>query len=143
MTTTQAVRYEQEIPNVLKALADVHPAIDLHGVDKPLQHLVHLRASQINGCHFCIRMHTREALEDGESQQRLERVADWRQSDEFSAREQAAFAWTEALTLLASDTDYGTLRSQLRQHFDDNAIAALTASVGMINVWNRIQISRH
>lgn len=143
MTTTQAVRYEQEIPNVLKALGDVHPAIDLHSIDKPLQHLVHLRASQINGCHFCIRMHTREALEDGETQQRLERLADWRRSDDFSAREQAAFAWTEALTQLSPDTDYGALRSQLRQHFDDNAIAALTASVGMINVWNRIQISRH
>lgn len=143
MTTTQAVRYEQEIPNVLKALGDVHPAIDLHGIDRPLQHLVHLRASQINGCRFCIRMHTREALQDGETEQRLERLADWRQSDQFSAREQAAFAWTEALTSLASDTDYGRLRSQLRQHFDDKAIAALTASVGMINVWNRIQISRH
>jgi alkylhydroperoxidase family enzyme len=88
-------------------------------------------------------MHTREALEDGESQQRLEALADWRQSDRFSAREQAAFAWTEALTVIAPDADYGGLRSQLRQHFDDNAIAALTASVGMINVWNRIQISRH
>ncbi|WP_368562319.1 carboxymuconolactone decarboxylase family protein [Pseudoxanthomonas sp. UTMC 1351] len=143
MTITQAVRYEQEIPNVLKALADVHPAIDLHGIDKSLQHLVHLRASQINGCNFCIRMHTREALEDGESQQRLERLADWRQANDFSAREKAAFAWTEALTVLGSVSDYGALRSQLRQHFDENGIAALTASVGMINVWNRIQISRH
>lgn len=137
------VRYEAVIADVLQTLAGVHPVINGHGLEAGLRHLVHLRASQINGCAFCIRMHVREAREHGESNERLERLIVWRHVEDFSASEQAALAWTEALTVLDQRTDYGALRASLRQHFSDEQIGALTAEVAMINLWNRIQVSKH
>lgn len=144
MSQSQTIRFEREIPAVLEALAAVHHVIDDHGLDRRLQHLVQLRASQLNRCAFCIRMHTREAREDGESDDRLHRVIVWDQVNDFNDREKAALAWTEALTRLDHHgPDLGTLRSRLREHFSEREIAALTAAVAMINLWNRINIARH
>lgn len=143
MTDTKAVLYEQEIPDVLGALAEVHKTIAAHGLERTIHHLVQLRASQINRCGFCVKMHTREARADGETSDRLDRVIVWNQMRDFSPREKAALAWTEALTELEPRTDFAALRAQLRQHFNDNEISAITATVAMINLWNRIQISRH
>lgn len=143
MSTTHPVNYQKTVPDVLQALGAVHGVIDGHGLDRTLHHLVQLRASQINGCAFCIKMHLREARDDGETQDRLDRVIVWEQVGDFSPRERAALAWTEALTGIERRTDYGRLRAQLRQHFSDQEIGALTATVAMINLWNRIQISAH
>lgn len=143
MSDTKAVNYEMEIPDVLQALADVHDVMDAHGLDRLLHHLVLLRASQINRCGFCVQMHTREAREDGETSQRLDRVIVWDQVSDFSDKEKAALAWTEALTELDPKTDLATLRARLREHFTEKEISVLTATVGMINLWNRIAISRH
>jgi AhpD family alkylhydroperoxidase len=137
------VRYETVIGDVFQALAGVHPVINGHGLDAGLRHLVHLRASQINACAFCIRMHLREAREHGESQDRLDRLSVWRHANEFSASEKAALAWTEALTVLDERNDLGAMRANLRQHFSEEQIGALTAEVAMINMWNRIQVSNH
>ncbi|MBF6025278.1 carboxymuconolactone decarboxylase family protein [Lysobacter niastensis] len=151
-TTTQSertpaasrpVRYETVIGDVFQSLAGVHPVINGHGLDEGLRHLVHLRASQINACAFCIRMHLREAREHGETQERLDRLSVWRHTGDFSAGEQAALAWTEALTVLDERNDLGALRAGLRQHFSEEQIGALTAEVAMINLWNRIQVSSH
>ncbi len=143
MSDTKAVNYEKEVPDVLQALADVHDVMDAHGLDRLLHHLVLLRASQINRCGFCVKMHTREAREDGETSTRLDRVIVWNQVCYFTDKEKAALAWTEALTDLDPKTDLGPLRARLREHFSEKEIGVLTATVGMINLWNRIAISRH
>lgn len=138
-----AVRYEQEIPDVVQALQGVHKVIDTHGFDRHLYHLVLLRASQINQCAHCVKMHTREAREDGETNDRLDRVIVWEHVSDFTLREKAALAWTEALTVLDRKTDYAPLRAGLRAHFSDKEISVLTSVIGMINFWNRMQVSRH
>jgi AhpD family alkylhydroperoxidase len=143
MSQTRAVQYEREIPDVLKSLASVHPVIDDQGLDRTIRHLVHLRASQLNRCAFCIKMHTREALEDGDTDERLHRVIVWDHVNDFSEREKAALAWTEALTRLDGRTDLGALRAGLRLHFTEREIGALTATIAMVNLWNRFQVSRH
>jgi len=143
MSDTKAVAYEQEIPDIFKAMAEVHQVMDAHGFDRTIHHLVQLRASQINRCGFCIKMHTREARQDGETSERLDRVIVWDQVGDFSERERAALAWTEALTALDSKIDLGPLRAQMREHFSEIEIGILTATVAMINLWNRINISRH
>lgn len=143
MSDTNAIKYEQEIPEVLQALAGVNAVIEEQGLDRTLHHLVQLRASQINRCAFCIKMHTREAREDGETNERLDRVIVWEHVNDFSEREKAALAWTEALTVLDARTDFAALRARLRAQFSDSEIGALTAAVAMINLWNRIQVSRH
>lgn len=143
MNNTQTIRYEQEIPDVIAHFANAHPLINDLSADPRLQALVQLRASQINGCGFCVRMHVREALQHGDTEQRLERLPDWRQSDDYNEREKAALAWAEALTTIDRATDFGVLRAQLREHFSDRQIAALTADVAMTNLWNRVNVSRH
>ena len=143
MSNSKPVRYEQEIPDVFKSMAGVHEVMDSHGFDRAIQHLVQLRASQINRCGFCVKMHTKEARQDGETSERLDRVIVWDQVDDFSDREKAALAWTDGLTILDSKTDMGALRAQLREHFSEEEIGILTATVGMINLWNRVNISRH
>lgn len=143
MTDARAVRYEQEIPDVLAAMGAVHNAIDAQDLDRKLRHLVLLRASQINRCAHCVKMHTREAHADGETSERLDRVVVFEQVSDFSAAEKAALAWTEALTVIDAKADYAPLRARLRAHFSDKEIAALTANIAMINAWNRLHLSRY
>lgn len=141
MSDTKAVNYQKEVPDILQSLAAVHTTVDTHEVDRILQHLMRLRASQINGCAFCVKMHIREAREDGETNERLDRVIVWSHVPDFTEREKAALAWTEALTHLDPRNDLGALRARLRAHFSDKEIALLTADIAMINLWNRIQVS--
>jgi len=141
--TNPAIDHYTTIPNVIAALTKVHGAIDHHGLDRMLHHLVQLRASQLNGCAYCVKMHTKEARADGETNERLDRLVVWELVDDFSAGERAALAWTEALTQLDRKTDYSTLRAELRRHFNDAQISALTAAIAMINLWNRFQVSAH
>ncbi|TWS97305.1 carboxymuconolactone decarboxylase family protein [Reyranella sp. CPCC 100927] len=143
MSETSPVKYEQVVGDVLQALAGVHKVMDTHGFDRTIQHLVQLRASQINGCAFCIKMHTKEARQDGETNERLDRVIVWQHVHDFSDREKAALAWTEALTVIDGRTDLAAIRARLRQHFSEEEIGLLTSIVAMINLWNRIQVSRH
>ena len=141
--TTKPVNHYKNVPDVFGALENVHGAIDVHGLDRMLHHLVQLRASQLNACASCVKMHTKEARDDGETNERLDRLTVWEHVGDFTAKERAALAWTEALTQLDRKTDYGVLRAQLREHFSDTEISALTATVAMINLWNRIQVSTH
>jgi len=143
MTATTAVRYEQAIPDIFQAMNGVHAAMESHGLDRKLQHLVRLRASQINGCAFCIKMHIREAREDGETNDRIDRVIVWNHVSDFTDAEKAALAWTEALTAIDGKTDLGALRARLRQHYSEEQIGVLTANIAVINFWNRFQVSRH
>ncbi|WP_281708779.1 carboxymuconolactone decarboxylase family protein [Phaeobacter italicus] len=141
--TTKPVNHYKNVPNVFASLEVVHGAIDEHGLERMLHHLVQLRASQINACAYCVKMHTREARDDGETNERLDRLAVWEHVNDFTPKERAALAWTEALTDIDRKTDYGPLRANLREHFSEAGISALTATIAMINLWNRIQVSAH
>lgn len=143
MQKTNTIRYDQEIPDIFHGLESVERAITQHELDRPLHHLVKLRASQINQCAFCVKMHTKEARADGETNERLDRLIVWQHVNDFTDREKAALRWTEALTDLHTGTDYGTLRTQLQKHFSDQELSTLTAIINMINLWNRFQVSQH
>lgn len=143
MTTANTINYPEQAADILGALESVEGVIGERGIETSLHHLILLRASQINGCAYCVKMHTRDARKDGETDKRLDYLIVWRQVNDFTAREKAAFAWTEALTELHKAPDLASLRSELKEHFSDHEIASLTSIVAMINLWNRIQISNH
>jgi AhpD family alkylhydroperoxidase len=142
-SATKPVDYQREIPEIIQRMIALEGLIKQHGIDKMLLHLVKLRASQINGCAHCVKMHTKEARDDGETNERLDRLVVWKHVGDYSERERAALAWTEALTSLEKELEPAPLRAKLRQHFSDKEIGALTAAVGMINFWNRAAISAH
>ena len=141
--TDQSFNFRETVPDILSAMSKVHGAMAKHDLDRKLQHLVELRASQINACGYCVKLHTKEAREDGETNGRLDRLVVWRHVDDFTPAEQAAFAWTEALTSLSPDADLETLRQDLKEHYTNEQIGVLTSLVAMINLWNRIQRSAH
>ncbi|MEH6497542.1 MAG: carboxymuconolactone decarboxylase family protein [Pseudomonas marincola] len=143
MTISNPVNYYAEIPEIVQKMSSVNQKIVGSGFNRTIHHLVQLRASQINGCGFCVKMHTKEAREDGETNDRLDRVIVWRHVDDFTDAEQVALEWTEALTILKENMDYSHIRGRLRDHFSDNDISILTAAISMINMWNRFQISGH
>jgi AhpD family alkylhydroperoxidase len=110
-------------------------------VDRKLLHLLKLRASQINGCAFCIAMHTEEALRDGEPVERLTLLDAWEESSLYSEKERAALVWTEEVTLIADSHASAPAFEALKAHFSEAEIAWLTLAVVQINAWNRIAIS--
>ena len=120
-----------------KAMVAVETAIEKSGLEHGLIELVRLRASQINGCAFCINMHVDDALKHGESAKRLHLLDAWRESPLYTNRERAALNWTESLTRIAKtgapDEDY----ELLKRHFNETEIAHLTLLIGAINLWNR------
>jgi AhpD family alkylhydroperoxidase len=111
------------------------------GLDHSLVDLVITRASQINGCAYCIHMHTKEARARGETEERLYLLDAWRDSPLYSERERAALAWTEAVTLVSETHVPGDVYDQARQHFSKTELVNLTLCVTAINAWNRIAIS--
>ena len=131
----------QTAPESTKALYAVEGAIEKSGLDRGLLELVRLRASQINGCAFCIHMHATDAVKHGESDMRIHLLGAWRESPLFTDRERAALAWTEALTRVAKtgapDADY----ERIKAHFDEKEIAFLTTAVAAINFWNRVNVT--
>ncbi|WGS21842.1 MULTISPECIES: carboxymuconolactone decarboxylase family protein [unclassified Bradyrhizobium] len=134
------MNFYQAAPETIKALVAVENQISASGLEQSLIELVKTRASQINGCAYCINMHTEDARKHGETEQRLYLLNAWRESPLYSERERAALAWTEALTLIsethAPDTDYEAVRA----HFSETELVNLTALIGTINAWNRIAI---
>ncbi|WP_341911885.1 carboxymuconolactone decarboxylase family protein [Ferrovibrio terrae] len=127
-------------PDGIKAMMALEASIAASGLEENLRHLVKLRASQINGCAFCIHMHATDARKHGDSEMRLYMLNAWRESTLYSARERAALAWTEALTLVAQtgapDADYDLVKAQ----FTEAEQVQLTLMIGAINTWNRLQV---
>ena len=111
------------------------------GLEPALINLVKTRASQINGCAYCIHMHTREARGRGESEERLYLLDAWRESPLYTERERAALAWTEAVTLVAKTHVPDAVYDEARRHFSAEELVKLTVAVVTINAWNRIAIS--
>ena len=128
-------------PAIMKALMGVENQIAKGNLDILLKELVRLRASQINGCAFCLDMHVTDAVKAGESSRRLATVAAWRETPFFSDRERAALEWTEALTLVSHNHVPDAVWEAVRPHFTDAELMELTAVITSINSWNRFAIA--
>jgi len=130
----------QADPAAFKAMLALETHVANSGLEKSLIELVKTRASQLNGCAYCIDMHTRDARAAGESEARLYLLSAWRESPLYTPRERAALAWTEALTLVsethAPDADY----AELTAHFDPAEQVKLSLLIGAINIWNRLAV---
>ncbi|MDR3434318.1 MAG: carboxymuconolactone decarboxylase family protein [Rouxiella aceris] len=130
--------FVQAAPGVVDALGMLGKAIDDSGLEKQLTELLKLRASQLNGCAFCLQFHLNLARKIGLEQAKIDLVATWRDAGVFSARERAALAWTETLTLMAQQQVTETQYAELQAAFTESEIAFLTSAVAAINAWNRI-----
>ena len=128
-------------PDLYKAVSALDAAVTQSGLDSRLLHLVKLRASQINGCAYCVDLHVKEALADGLDPQLLHLVSVWRESPLFDARDRAALDWTESVTLLAATGVPDAVHAQARAVFTEAEVARLTVAIGTINLWNRIAVS--
>ncbi|MHC2278561.1 AhpD family alkylhydroperoxidase [Bradyrhizobium diazoefficiens] len=135
------MNYYQAAPDTLKALIAVDDQIKASGLEQSLIELVKTRASQINGCVFCINMHTEDARKRGETEQRLYLLNAWRESPLYTDRERAALAWTEAVTLISETHAPDDIYEQVRAQFSEQETVNLTTLIGTINAWNRIAIS--
>jgi len=127
-------------PAAMKAMLGLGAAIADSTLEHSLLELVKMRASQVNGCAFCLDMHSKDARAAGESEQRLYLLDAWRETDLYSPRERAALAWTEALTLVAETHAPDDVYEELRAQFSEREIADLTLAIVAINGWNRIAI---
>lgn len=125
-------------PDIMKQVMTLNEAANNCGLEHSLLHLIKLRASQINGCSYCVDMHTREARRDGETEQRVYLVSAWRESPLYSDRERAALEWTETLTALAGHHVEDESYDAVRAHFSEEEMVKLSVAIGMINVWNRL-----
>ena len=135
------ISYAQADPKAIQLLLAVEGHISTSSLEPKLLHLVKMRASQINGCAFCLDMHSKDARADGETEQRLYSLDAWEEAPYYNDRERAALEWTEAVTLLtdghAPDSTYERVRAQ----FSEPEIAALTLAIAMINSWNRLNVA--
>lgn len=139
----QRLQFFGAAPEIMKAVSALNKAVDECGLEKSLLHLIKLRASQINGCSYCVEMHSREARHDGESEQRLYLVSAWKESPLFSERERAAFAWTDALTRIADNGVSDELYARTLEYFSEQELVKLSVALGMINTWNRLCVPFH
>ena len=136
------IDYRKYAPEATKALYSLETYLATQsGLDHKLLHLLKLRASQINGCAFCIDMHWKDARAIGETEQRLYGLDAWRESPYYTDRERAALAWTEALTLISSTHAPDENYTELQKHFSEKEIVDLVYAISTINAWNRIAIS--
>jgi AhpD family alkylhydroperoxidase len=111
------------------------------GLEPSLQELVKIRASQINGCAYCLHMHGHEARAAGESEDRIWLLDAWREAPVYTPRERAALAWTEAVTVITQGHAPDAVYDEVRQHFSEEELTKLTLAIGVINTWNRLAIS--
>ncbi|WP_163882091.1 carboxymuconolactone decarboxylase family protein [Rhizobium laguerreae] len=137
---TQRLNYAQQSPELFKKFMEFSMALKSSVIDEKLQALVEIRASQINGCGFCLDMHVKQAKIHGETELRLYHVAIWRESNLFTPRERAALAWTEALTKLPEGGIPDEIYERVRGQLSEKEISDLTFVVMAINAWNRVNI---
>ena len=128
-------------PGAYKAMSGLQAYVNETGLEHRLIELVKTRASQINGCAFCIAMHTRDARKHGESEDRMHLLNAWHEAPIYSARERAALAWTETVTRIAEHKVSDELYAEARRHFSEKELTDLTVAVTVINSWNRLMIA--
>jgi AhpD family alkylhydroperoxidase len=134
------IDFHKVSPNAFKAMLALQAQVDT-SAEPRLHALVKLRASQINGCAYCIDMHTKDARAEGETEQRLYALDAWRETPFYSGRERAALAWTESVTLLGEGHVPDAVYNEAREFFDEQELVNLTLAVVAINGWNRLCIS--
>ena len=128
-------------PQTMQIMLDLQAKVSASGLEHSLQELVKIRASHINGCAFCLHMHTRDARAKGENEERIYVLDAWRESPFYSARERAALAWTEAVTLVSQTHVPDDVHELARAEFSEEELVKLTLLVTTINAWNRFAIS--
>jgi AhpD family alkylhydroperoxidase len=133
--------YAKAAPGVYDAMDALDRHLAASELEQSLLHLVRLRASQINGCAYCIDQHWKDLRALGETEQRLCSLDAWRECPYYTARERAALAWVEALTLIAAERVPDAVYAEVRPHFDDTELADLTLAGATINAWNRLSIA--
>jgi len=135
------INFPKVAPEAYMAMRGLEAYLRQCGLEKPLLELVKTRASQLNGCAYCIDMHTKDARAHGETEQRLYALSAWRETPFFSERERAALAWTEAVTLVADAPIEPEDYEDAREFFDEKSLVDLTLAIVAINGWNRLSIA--
>jgi AhpD family alkylhydroperoxidase len=136
----QRMNYWKVAPDAFKAMSALEIYLKNSGLDKGLLHMVKLRASQINGCAYCIDMHWKDARAHGETEQRLYGLDAWREAPYYTDRERAALEWTEALTKITEGHAPDAVYETVRGHFSEKELADLSWAIAAINAWNRMSI---
>ncbi|MGE7957502.1 carboxymuconolactone decarboxylase family protein [Pseudomonas sp. NPDC089530] len=137
---TQRIDYQKQSPELFKKFVEFSLALKQGAIEESLRDLVDIRASQLNGCAFCVDMHVKEATIHGERPLRMHHVAIWRESPLFSPRERAALAWTEILTQIPAQGVPDELYERVRSQLSEKELSDLTFLVMSINAWNRVNV---
>jgi len=138
---SRRIAYSQVASEGVGALGRLEDYVRSSGLEHPLLELVKTRASQINGCGYCLDMHSKDARAAGETEQRLYVLSAWREAPFYTERERAALEWTEAVTTISQNDIPDELYERVRRHFDEKEMVDLTLAVCTINTWNRLAIS--
>jgi AhpD family alkylhydroperoxidase len=136
----QRLNYSHAVPEAMKGMLELEKYVHDSGFPRTIYELVKTRASQLNGCAYCIDMHTKDARRAGETEQRLYGLNAWRETPFYTEQERAALAWTEALTLISQNDVPDSLYDATREYFSEKEIVALTMAIIAINGWNRLAI---
>jgi AhpD family alkylhydroperoxidase len=129
------------VPQLYPALAALQKYVDTCGLERPLLELVRMRSSQINGCAYCLDMHTKDARALGETEQRLYLLSAWRESPFYTERERAALEWTESVTLVSETNVPDDVYERVKAQFSPEELVNLTAVIATINTWNRLSVA--
>jgi AhpD family alkylhydroperoxidase len=135
------MNYQEIGRGILQVMYGMERYIRECGLDSKLVHLMKVRASQMNGCAYCLDMHWKDAVADGEKEQRLYSLEAWRETPYYTDRERAALAWVESITFISSNHVPDELYEDVRKHFNEQELANLTFVAATINTWNRLVIS--
>jgi AhpD family alkylhydroperoxidase len=137
----ERLSYAKGFPEGIQAILNLEKVIRAGGLEPGLYELVKIRASQMNGCAYCLDMHTKDARAAGETEQRIYALSAWHETPFFTPRERAALAWTEALTNIQEGHAPDEVYEQVRREFDEAELVKLTLAITQINTWNRIAIA--
>ena len=137
---TQRLDYMQQSPELFKKLVDFNSLVDRSSIEGPIRNLVAIRASQMNGCAFCVDMHVKQAKIHGERELRIHHLVAWRESTLFNPRERAALAWTEALTKLPEQGVPDEIYERARTQLSEKEISDLSFVIAATNAWNRLNV---
>jgi len=137
----ERIDFAKVAPAAMQPFYSVEKYLSQCSLEPHLVELVKLRASQINGCGFCLDMHTKAARQNGENEQRMDVLNGWREVNLYSPKERAALAWTESLTLISENNVPDEVFQPLKEHFSDSEIVDLTVLISQINSWNRLAIA--
>jgi AhpD family alkylhydroperoxidase len=135
------IDFRKAAPDAFKAMLDLEAGVHRGGLEASLVELVKMRVSQINGCGYCLDMHSKDARAAGETEQRLYLLSAWREAPFYSARERAALEWAEAVTRVADNDLPDALYARVREQFDEKGMVELTLAIIAINGWNRMAIA--